>query len=293
MNNGRRAFSPPRLPADLMRALSPKRRELVRPILDRPRDYVLLSARKLAHAVGADAMGVLRAIRAMGFHGYDDFRRYLHELALVQATQLDTMQRGFAPDSKVSAQLQESLARDGGNLAALGRTLDFSRIEALAERLYKARRIVLLGGDLASVLVTFLHYNLAVIDLPAIACTRPGEVVHGVRGVQSADVVVAITFRRGLRQTVDGLGQARAKGAYCVGLTDTHLSPIARFAHEYFIASVESTLYGVSYAAPMAFLNMLLVACAATRKARTVRLLKAADAEQRTGFRWYRDEARS
>src|SRR5204863_9685489 len=123
MNNGRRAFSPPRLPADLMRALSPKRRELVRPILDRPRDYVLLSARKLAHAVGADAMGVLRAIRAMGFHGYDDFRRYLHELALVQATQLDTMQRGFAPDSKVSAQLQESLARDGGNLAALGRTL--------------------------------------------------------------------------------------------------------------------------------------------------------------------------
>jgi hypothetical protein len=39
----------------------------------------------------------------------------------------------------------------------------------------------------------------------------------------------------------------------------------------------------------MALLNMLLVGCAATRKARTIQLLKAADAEQRTGFRWYRD----
>jgi len=91
-------------------------------------------------------------------------------------------------------------------------------------------------------------------------------------------------------RTVEGARQARANGAYCVGLTDTHLSPLARVAQEYFVTPVESTLYGVSYVAPMAFLNMLLVACATTRKARTMRLLKAADAEQRTGFRWYRDE---
>jgi DNA-binding MurR/RpiR family transcriptional regulator len=82
-----------------------------------------------------------------------------------------------------------------------------------------------------------------VIDLPAIACTRPGEVVHAVRLLQKSDLVMAITFRRGLRQTVDGLRQVRARGAYCVGITDTHLSPLARFAHEYFVTSVESTLW--------------------------------------------------
>ena len=102
--------------------------------------------------------------------------------------------------------------------------------------------------------------------------------------------MIALTFRRGLRQTVEGLRQARAKGAYCVGVTDTHLSPVARFAQEYFVAPVESTLYGVSYVAPMALLNLLLVACATTRKARTIKLLEAADAEQRAGFRWYRDD---
>jgi DNA-binding MurR/RpiR family transcriptional regulator len=278
-----------KLPSALMRGLSPKRRELIRPVLDRPRDYVLLSVRKLAEALGADAMAVLRAIRGMGFDGYASFRRYLHEVALVQATQLDTMQSGLASDSDVAAHLRQSLSRDSSNLLALRHSSDFARIEAVAARLYEARRIVLLGGDLAAVLVNFLQYNLTVIDLPASACTRPGEVVHAVRAVQKSDLVIAITFRRGLRQTVDGLRQARARGAYCVGVTDTHLSPLARIAHEYFVTSVESTLYGVSYVAPMAWMNMLLVACAASRRARTIELLKAADAEQRTGFRWYRD----
>src|SRR5437867_1123710 len=235
----------PRLPSDLVRDLSPRRRALVGPILDRPRDYVLLSARKMAKVVGSDAMAVLRAIRSMGFGGYEEFRRYLHELALVQATQLDTMRDGLSSDSNVAAYLEESLAGDTGNLSALRRTLDLARIEALAARLYKARRIVLLGGDLSAVLVSFLQYNLAVIDLPAVACTRPGEVVHAVRGLRRADLVIGITFRRGLRQTVEGLRQASARGAYCVALTDTHLSPLARFAQECFVTPVEGTLYGV------------------------------------------------
>ncbi len=283
-------LSTPKLPSELTRGLNPKRRELIAPILERPRDYVLLSVRKLAEAVGADAMAVLRAIRDMGFDGYADFRRYLHELALVQATQLDTMQPALPTDSSVAAHLQASLTLDANNLTAFRQALDSARIEAVAERLYTARRIVLLGGDLASVLVRFLQYNLAVIDLPATACTRPGEVVHGISGLGKADLVIAITFRRGLRQTVEGLRQARTRGAYCVAVTDTHLSPIARFAQEYFVTPVEGTLYGVSYVAPMAWLNLLLVACAATRKTRTIQLLKAANAEQRAGFRWYQDD---
>lgn len=286
----RRGRGVSKMPAELLRHLNPKRRALIEPVLAHPREYVLMSVRRLAEALGADAMAVLRAIRGMGFDSYADFRHYLHELALAQSTQLDTMQPRLARDSDVAADLRQSLSCDGSNLMALQRTVDATRVESLATRLYTARRIVLLGGDLASVLVKFLHYNLSVIDLPAVAGTTPGEVVHAVRGVRQGDLVIAISFRRGLRQTVEGLRQAQANGAYCVGITDTHLSPLARFAHEYFVAPVEATLYGVSYVAPMALLNMVVVACAATRKARTLKLLKAADAEQRAGFRWYVDD---
>ena len=289
-DSARDAATPLKPPSELTRGLSPKRRELIRPVLDHPREYVLLSVRKLADALDADAMAVLRAIRAMGFQGYAPFRRYLHELALVQATQLDTLLPGLARQSDVSVYLQESLARDSNNLMTLKRGVEVSRVEALAHRLYEARRIILLGGDLAAVLVKFLDYNLSVIDLPAAACTTPGEVVHSVRGWGNPISSLPSRFAEGCDRPCEGLRNARAKGAYCVGVTDTHLSPVARFAHEYFVAPVESALYGVSYVAPMSLLNLLLVACVATRKARTIRLLKAADAEQRTDFRWYRDE---
>lgn len=286
----RRPIAILKVPSELTRTLSPKRRELIGPVLDQPRHYVLMSVRKLADAVGADPMAVLRAIRGMGFKGYAEFRSYLHELALAQSTQLDTMHPGLARDSDVAAALRQSVSCDRNNLLVLQRTVDAARIESLAARLYKARRIVLLGGDLASVLVRFLHYNLSVIDLPAVSGTTPGEVAHAVRGLRQRDLVIAISFRRGLRQTVEGVRQARANGAYCVGITDSHLSPLARFAHEYLVAPVEGTSYGVSYVAPMALLNMVIVATAATRKARTLKLLKAADAEQREGFRWYVDD---
>jgi DNA-binding MurR/RpiR family transcriptional regulator len=100
-----------KLPPELLRDLRPKRRELIRPVLDHPRDYVLLSVRRLADAIGADPMAVLRAIRDMGFDGYASFREYLHELALVQATQLDTMASRLAPGSDIPAHLHASLAR--------------------------------------------------------------------------------------------------------------------------------------------------------------------------------------
>ena len=80
--------------------------------------------------------------------------------------------------------------------------------------------------------------------------------------------------------------QARVNGAYCVGIADTFISPIARFAHECFLVPVEAHLSN-SYVAPMSFMNVLLTVCAHHRRARTLQILKKVDYEQRHGFRWY------
>lgn len=276
--------------AILIRRLSPRRQEVVRAVLENPRDYVLLSTRKLARKLGADPMTTLRIIRDMGFRNYPDFQRYLHELSLLHYTPLESMKADDARDAKMPSYIRKSLARDFKNLEALRHSLDFKRVEGVARRLHRAQRILLLGGDLAANLTAFLHYNLALLGLPALAPVTPGEVAHTVRSVGRRDVVIAISFRRGLRQTVEGMRQAGSKGAYCVGVTDTFVSPIARYANEFFLTSVESSSYGVSYVAPMALSNMLLVACANYRRGRAMRFLKEADKEQRTGFRWYQEE---
>ena len=267
--------------------LSPRRQELLRPVLENPRAYVLLSARQLARRLKVDPATAVRITKKLGFGTYREFQHYLHELSVTQATSLDVMQTSSTRGSSLSAHVREGMDRDVHNLQKFRNAVDVDRVASLAKKIHGARKIIILGGDLASNLVGFLHYHLILLGLPSVTAMSSGEAAHLTRSAAKGDMVIAISFRRGLRLTVEGLRQARANGAYCVGIADTLISPIARFAHECFIASVETPSFGASYTAPMCLLNAILTACAHYDRRRSLNLLKKAAEEQRTGFRWY------
>lgn len=273
--------------AELIGKLSHKRQEIIRPVVESPREFVLLSVRTLATRLKSDPATIVRVVRAMGFAGYREFQRFLHDLSIAHATSLDLMRASSTRDSSIPAHVRESLEKESRNLQALRNSLEYKRLEALARRVYGANRILLLGGDLASMLVGYFEYHLMMLGLTVLTATTAGRVAHTSRNMTRGDLVFAISFRRGLRQTVEGLQAASARGAYCVGITDTFVSPIARFADECFLASVETPSFGASYVAPIALLDVLVVACANYRRGRTLTLLKQAENEQRLGFRWY------
>jgi RpiR family transcriptional regulator, carbohydrate utilization regulator len=266
--------------------LSAKRQEIIRPILEHPREYVLLSVRAMAQRLRTDPATVVRIVRGLGFGSYREFQHHLHELSIAFATSMDTM-RPAGPDSTMPAFVRDSLEQDLKNVQGLKHSLDAQRLAALAKRFYEARRIVILAGDLASVLADFLDYQITFLGLPAFTATSAGRITHLARSVSKQDLVIAITFRRGLRQTVEGARHAREQGAYCVGISDTYLSPLARECHELFIASIESTSFGASYVAPIALLDAILAACGQYKRPHTLALIKEIAEEQRTGFRWY------
>jgi RpiR family transcriptional regulator, carbohydrate utilization regulator len=270
-------------------ALSPKRQELLRPVLENPRGFVLLSVRELAKRLDVDAATAVRIILKLGFGSYKEFQHYLHELSVAQATSLDTMETSKARGSSLAEHIQEAAERDVQNVQKFRNAMDPQRIAALAKRLHEAQRILILGGDLAANLAGFLHYHLILLGLPAVSAVTSGEAAHLSRAVGKGDVVIALSFRRGLRQTVEGLRQAREQGAYCVGIADTLISPVARFSHECFVASVETPSYGASYAAPMCLLNAIVTGCGYYDRRKNMELLKQVAEEQRHGFRWYKD----
>jgi DNA-binding MurR/RpiR family transcriptional regulator len=272
--------------AERIDQLSTKRQEIIRPILEHPRDYVLLSVRALAKRLRTDPATIIRIVHGLGFENYKQFQRHVHELSLAYATSLDTMQQSDA-SSGTNAPARDSLFRDLKNLQGLKNALDPARLNALAKKVYAARRIVILGGDLAAVLVEYLGYQLNLLGLPISVATSAGAVTHTVRSLTRQDVVVSITFRRGLRHTVEGTQQARLHGAYCVGITDTYVSPLARTCHELFIASIDSVFFGASYTAPIALANAMLTAVGELRRSRTMEIVRELAEEQRKGSRWY------
>jgi RpiR family carbohydrate utilization transcriptional regulator len=270
-----------------MEHLSAKRREIIRPVLANPQDFVLLSARSLGERLGINAATVVRITQKMGFAAYRDFQRYLHGLSIAKGTSLDAMKASVPRNGGLISLIRDSLDRDLTNLDSLRHSIDLKAVAAVAGRFYKASRILIFAGDLAATLATYLEHHLTILSLPVVSATSWGRIMHLSRSATKKDLVIAISFRKGLRQTIEGLQQARAKGAYCVGITDTYVSPIAQFCNEVFIASIEAPPFGASYTAPMTAINALLVACANQRRSRTLSLLRAADREERHGLRWY------
>src|SRR6202166_3347637 len=78
--------------AERIELLSAKRKKIMRPILEHPRDYVLLSVRAMAKRLKPDPATVVRIVRGLGFESYRDFHRAPHGLSIAFATSLDTMQ---------------------------------------------------------------------------------------------------------------------------------------------------------------------------------------------------------
>jgi RpiR family carbohydrate utilization transcriptional regulator len=272
-----------------IRDLAQPKQELIRPLVENPGDFLFLSIRALAQKLGTDTATTLRVVRTMGFSGYPEFRRYLHEVTIANATSLQSMLSSPTKDSDIPAHVGDSLVQDQKNLGGLRSSMDPQQLGALAKRIWSARRIVLVAGDLASSLVLYLEHHLTMLGLPVFAATSPGRIVAVTRSVNKDDVVIAISFHRGLRQTVEGLKQARSKGAFCVAITDTLVSPLIPFSHECFFTSVATNHFGDSYIAPIALINVFLAACANYRREYTLALMREAAQDEQRGYRWYKD----
>jgi DNA-binding MurR/RpiR family transcriptional regulator len=229
--------------------------------------------RAMAKRLNTDPATVVRIVRSLEFASYREFQRHLHDLSIAFATSLDTMQQS-GNSTSMPTHVREALEQDLKNLHGLKNSLDVARLVALAKRLYDARRIVILAGDLAAFLADYLEYQITLLGLPVFNATTAGRIAHLVRSVNKQDLVLAISFRRGLRQTVEGVHSAHERGAYCVGIADTYVSPLARECDEVFLASVESTSFGASYAAPTALVNAILAALGQYRRPQTMASLR-------------------
>jgi RpiR family carbohydrate utilization transcriptional regulator len=269
--------------------LSEKRQHIIRPVLECPREFVLLNVRDMATRLATAPATIVRIVQSLGFPSYKAFQHYLHDLSVTSTTILDSMQSvGNAQTPKV---LRDSRKQIHENLQFVTEQIDLHQVLNIAIRIHEARRTLLLGGDMASCLVEYMEYHLTIAGLPVIAAVNPGRASHLVRSAGEDDVIIGISFRRGLRMTIEGIQKGREKGAYCIGITDSVLSPLARFSNELVIVPINSLSFAASYVAPIALIDLITAAVGNLRRKQVVDRLQEADQEQKHGYRWYQAES--
>jgi DNA-binding MurR/RpiR family transcriptional regulator len=274
--------------------LNPSRRKLIRAILENPDDTFFLSSRELAKRYSVDAATIVRTIQALGYEKYAEFAADLRSHFITRITPYTVLKAASREKRSLANRIQHSVEMDLRNLHDLHSSLDTEKITAVASRINRARRILVVGIDLAATLSWQLAYGLTALGLAAEAPVgSAGNVQRRVRTLNRQDLLIAISFGRCLRETVEAAQRAKSQGVPTLGITDGLQTPIAKACDVSCVASIASPSFGGSYAAPVALIGAIMVACAHTQTSRSLEILKQSEQEDRNGRRWYSAIGRS
>jgi DNA-binding MurR/RpiR family transcriptional regulator len=276
--------------------LSGSRRRLIREILDNHEQTFFLSSREMAKRYNVDAATIVRTVQALGYERFADFAADLRQHFvnhITPYTPYTVLKAATQEKRSVTDQVKHCLERDVESLSVLRSSLEAGHAVQLAKKIHGARRILVVGVDLAASLAWFLAYGLTPLGFDAHAPVgSTGNLQHKIDLLTDKDLLVAISFGRCLRETVEAVQRAHGRGVPTFGITDSSTTPIAQHCDDYILASTSSPSFTGSYVAPMALLNTIIVACAHLRPKRALAMLGRTEQEYRTGTRWYQEPLR-
>jgi len=257
-------------------------------VLENPEDTYFLSSRELAKRYDVDAATIVRTIQALGYRKFADFLSDLRAHFVTRITPYAVLKAASKEKMTLGDRIRQSLDLDMRNLQALHSRIDPEQIRRFAERVKNARRILIVGIDLAAALSWYLSYGLMTLGFAAEApIGSTGNVQRRIRTLTNKDLLIAISFGPCLRDTVEAAQRAKKHGVATFGITDSETTPIARVCDEFCIAATASSSFGGSYVAPIALLGAIFVACAQTQTARSLQLLRRSEEEDRMDHRWF------
>src|SRR6185503_2091482 len=128
---------------------------------------------------------------------YTDFAADLREHFISRLTPYRILKAATDEKRSLSDHVWHSLDRDIGNLNRLRSGLDPERVASFARRIHQARRILVVGSDLAASLTSFFAYALLPLGFDAEAPVGTGgNLQHKVRLLARKDLLVDISFGR-------------------------------------------------------------------------------------------------
>jgi RpiR family transcriptional regulator, carbohydrate utilization regulator len=272
------------------RRLNAPRRHLIQAILASSDETFFLSSHQLARRYRVNPATIIRTIQVLGYRRFADFAEEMREHFIAHLTPYTILEASVRSTGTIADRMRHTLEQDRRHLGALSTRSSLAGILDLAKRIHRARRVVVVGVDLAATLASYLAYALLPLGVDAEApIGSSGNLYHKIRTLTDKDLVIGISFGRCLKETVDALKRAHDRSVPTFGITDAQSTPVARHADAHLTVSIASAAFTGSYVAPMALLNALLVACAHVKPQRALALLRQSEAEYRSGPRWSDD----
>ncbi len=226
-----------------------------------------MTAARLGQAVNVSESTVVRFASQLGFDGYPSLQKCLQELIRNRLTNVQRMEITGEQlgDGDV---LERVLTMD---INKIRRTLEETSRQEFAQSvdaLIAARTIYIVGIRSSSSLASFLYFyfNHIFDNVKLINATTTSDVFEHLVKLKDDDVFIGISFPRYSNRTVAAIKFARSKGAKTIAITDSSVSPIAKYADFRLFARSDMASFVDSLVAPLSLINALIVAVGIRRR---------------------------
>lgn len=219
-----------------------------------------MTASRLGATVGVSESTVVRFATELGYDGYPHLQKALQEMIRNRLTAVQRME--VAGDRMGNRDVLETvLCSDVEKIRMTLDELDRTAFQNASNAIVRARRIYILGVRSSCALANFMGFYFTLLfDNVHVLCTNSvSEIFEQLLRIGADDVFIGISFPRYSQRTLSAMKYSRDRGAQVIALTDSRLSPLARYADYTLVAKSDMASFVDSLVAPLSVVNALIV----------------------------------
>jgi len=240
---------------------TPELRKAAKHILENRTSISVSSIRKVAHGADVKPNTLVRMARAIGFSGYEDFRKPFRDEVINgresfpdRARWLQTLSKG----GKLARLYADMASASIENIEGLFSGTSDAAIKAAAHEIIKARQTYVLGVGISNAIAENFVYLAGMAVGSVLAIPRDGSLpVDGLARAQPGDILVAMTFEPYRREVVEAVEVAHGQGLTVIGVSDSLASPILTKAKHRFVVPTDTPQFFTSTVALSALFETL------------------------------------
>jgi DNA-binding MurR/RpiR family transcriptional regulator len=233
-----------------------------------------LNGPQLAETCNVAPSSITRFAQKLGYTGFPPLKKELETLYRKTTTPHEVFEK-FISDPSQKDVADATIEQDIQNIMNIRTYLNQETLSHIVSLIDNAKKIVIAAIGSSEVCVDIFHYYFEAlgkdyIKLKGFGISKQIEVMD----IDSHDVVIAISFQKILREVRDVAQYAQNKGAATIAITDSEFSPLAMACNHVLVTPVIGTTFGLSQAAPVVMVNIIVNSLAALNKERSLELLK-------------------
>lgn len=233
-----------------------------------------LTAAKLGKEIGVSESTIVRFAVILGYNGFPELQLALQDMIKEQLTTVNKLKQSINNVYKGKNLLYQVLQSDLDNLEKTINEISPQSFEQFVNFILKAEVIYIVGLRTAASMALFFNQALSLFMRNTKSITYGMEdLFEQIAGISERDLLIAISFPRYTRRTVEIVEIANKKGAKTAAITDNILSPIAQKANVSLIARSNLNSFINSFTAPLSIVNAIVTAVSIKKGKQTFKKL--------------------